>query len=273
MRYFICPVCGESFTEEHRMLKCRNGHCFDLARQGYVNLLRSQKSSAARHGDDKMMVSARTAFLDAGYYAPLREKIGEWTLECIKDGAVILDAGCGEGYYTSYIRALLQNGGLSAKICGMDISKEAVLACAKRDNAIELAVASVFAIPAANDSADLLLNLFAPDAIREFSRILRDGAVLFRAYPGPRHLWELKKAVYEHPYENETGTLTLPGFELYRQTTLHFPLVLDKAPYIQNLFRMTPYYYKTSKEDQQKLSALSHLETEAEFTLVLYQKT
>ena len=75
MPELTCPVCGGVLHREERSLRCGAGHCYDIARQGYVNLLRSNQSKSKRHGDDKRMVAARTAFLDAGYYAPLRDAV------------------------------------------------------------------------------------------------------------------------------------------------------------------------------------------------------
>ena len=65
---FICPVCKNELSEEEKLYRCENGHCFDKSKFGYVNLLQSQKSSAKRHGDDRLMVRARRDFLDSGYY-------------------------------------------------------------------------------------------------------------------------------------------------------------------------------------------------------------
>lgn len=98
MPELTCPVCGGALHREERSLRCGAGHCYDLARQGYVNLLRTNRSKDKRHGDDKRMVAARTAFLDAGYYAPLRDAIAAAATEYTTGDAGVLDAGCGEGY-------------------------------------------------------------------------------------------------------------------------------------------------------------------------------
>ena len=72
---FCCPVCGERLTREARLYRCAGGHCFDLAREGYVNLLPANQRHSAAPGDDREMVAARTRFLDGGWYAPLRQKL------------------------------------------------------------------------------------------------------------------------------------------------------------------------------------------------------
>ena len=267
MNFFTCPICKKRLEREQRSLICENRHCFDLSKKGYVNLLRSSKSSSARHGDDKLMVAARTAFLGAGFYDPLRDSLTETVLAYAKDQAVLLDAGCGEGFYTSYVRQ-----SLNGKIYGIDVSKDAIHAAAVRDKDLRLAVASIFDLPVENRSIDILLNLFAPYDAEEFSRVLKTDGILIRVFPRERHLWELKTAVYDVPYENEIDTFALDGFTLLEKKEITFPLFLDQQEYIDTLFKMTPYYYKTSREGQAKLRALDRLETHAEFFLTVYRK-
>ena len=131
MPELTCPVCGGALHREERSLRCGAGHCYDLARQGYVNLLRTNRSKDKRHGDDKRMVAARTAFLDAGYYAPLRDAIAAAATEYTTGDAGVLDAGCGEGYYTAHVLHTLQAQGASPSVCGVDISRDALI-CAHR---------------------------------------------------------------------------------------------------------------------------------------------
>ncbi len=272
MNKFTCPICKQKFMQKDRTLVCPNGHAFDMARQGYVNLLRPGKGGSVRHGDDKLMVKARTAFLDAGFYYPLRDAVTSAVLRHAKKDATLLDAGCGEGFYTSHVRDAMDAAALSPKIYGIDVSKDAIHACAVRDKNIRLAVASIFDLPAENESVDILINLFAPYDAVEFSRVLKDGGTLIRVFPKERHLWELKCAVYDTPYENEIDTLALDGFTLTGETFINFDFHLETNAQINNLFKMTPYYYKTSREDQKKLENLQKLATHAEFLLVEYQK-
>ena len=124
MPELTCPVCGGALHREERSLRCGAGHCYDVARQGYVNLLRTNRSKDKRHGDDKRMVAARTAFLDAGYYAPLRDAIAAAATEYTTGDAGVLDAGCGEGYYTAHVLHTLRAQGASPSVCGVDISRD-----------------------------------------------------------------------------------------------------------------------------------------------------
>lgn len=270
MNFFTCPVCKKRFTQKDRSLVCESGHCFDLSKKGYVNLLRPAKSGSVRHGDDKLMVAARTAFLGAGFYDTLRDAVTAAVSAHAKESAIILDAGCGEGFYTSHIREALADQ--NASVYGIDVSRDAIHAASVRDKALRLAVASIFDLPVENESIDVMVNLFAPYDAAEFSRVLKSGGILLRVFPRERHLWELKEAVYDVPYENEIDTLVLDGFDLLEKREITFPLALGKQEYIDTLFKMTPYYYKTSREGQARLRALDSLQTHAEFLLAVYQK-
>ena len=96
MPELICPVCGAPLRREEKICRCENRHCFDLARSGYVNLL-PPSPAGKRHGDDKRMVAARTAFLSRGYYAPLISAVAEVCAGLDRTPLRIVDAGCGEG--------------------------------------------------------------------------------------------------------------------------------------------------------------------------------
>lgn len=182
MPELTCPVCGGVLHREERSLRCDAGHCYDLARRGYVNLLRTNRSKDKRHGDDQRMVAARTAFLDAGYYAPLRDAIAAAAAEYTSGDADVLDAGCGEGYYTACVLHALQAQGRSPSVCGVDISRDALICAHRRAPELALAVASIAHLPVADASCDLLLNVFAPHDAAEFARVLRTNGCCCASY-------------------------------------------------------------------------------------------
>ncbi len=268
MEFFTCPICHAKFEKSGNSLICPKKHCFDLSKRGYVNLLRPSKSAAVRHGDDKQMVESRKNFLNAGYYAPLCHAITDIVRRHRSADMVILDAGCGEGYYTEAAKLAAETD----RVYGIDVSRDAIHAASLRDKSLHLAVASIFDLPAENESTDLMLNLFAPYDGKEFSRILKKNGILIRAFPAERHLWELKEVVYDVPYENEIDTFALEGFRILENTPISFPLALTNSADIDALFKMTPYYYKTGREGQARLAAREKLDTHAEFYLVTYQK-
>lgn len=265
MTDFICPVCGEELNISGKSYICPKGHCFDIAKSGYVNLLMS--NAAGRHGDDRLMVRARTEFLNEGFYEPLADKLVSTVKKLAVGVPVIVDAGCGEGYYSAKIEQA--TGG---RLIGVDISREALIAASKRSRSMALAVASTAAMPVADEGADIVLNIFSPLFADEFRRALKSGGHLIRVVPMEKHLWELKKLVYDKPYENEKPELQLEGFALESVEELKYEISLSGGGMIQKLFMMTPYYYKTGEADQKKLESADRLKTSLEFCIAVYRK-
>ena len=266
--FFCCPVCGEPLAGENT-LACRNHHTFDKSKYGYVNLLLSNQSSKKRHGDDKVMVQSRSAFLEKGYYAPIRQAVLDALIQCAATGMRVLDAGCGECWYTSYFAQEL--AAFSPNLACVDISKDALRHGAKRGGA-ELAVASTARLPVASDSCDAVLNIFSPPEIGEFRRVLCPGGTLIRVLPMAQHLWALKSALYDKPYLNPMPETSLPGFDLLTQMDLRYSIQLDANIDVWNLFTMTPYFYKTGRSDQAKLQNLTHLTETIEVSIFSYRK-
>lgn len=269
---FICPVCKKELCEEEKLYRCDNGHCFDKSKFGYVNLLMSQKSSAKRHGDDRLMVRARRDFLDSGGYGFLRDELCGVCEKHLPDGGNVLDAGCGEGWYSAGIKAYFEQKGIEACFCGVDISKDALEFFCKRKCGIPCAVASLFDLPFADKSLDAVLNIFSPEAFDEFRRVLKKGGYLVRVIPLEKHLMGLKAAIYDEPYLNDVPDAAINGFELVETRQIKSLLRFESGEDILNLFKMTPYYYKTGIADQQKINNLDYLETQAEFEIRIYIK-
>ena len=257
---FVCPICKNALFRVNNSLRCYFGHSFDLAKQGYVNLL-MKNSSGKRHGDDKLMVLARKNFLDKGYYAPLRDTVSR----IVGKGHFVLDSGCGEGYYTS---AFAEDN----TVCGIDISKDAVQYAANRCKTAEFAVASIADIPLPDASCDTVVCIFAPESIEEFSRILKPNGRMITVSPMEKHLLELKQAIYDDAYLNPAVTFDREYFELVEATELKYRITLDTSEDIKALFMMTPYYYKTAASDQQKLERIEKLTTSLEFVVAEYKK-
>ncbi|MBR6682006.1 MAG: methyltransferase domain-containing protein [Clostridia bacterium] len=260
-RLWVCPICREALCEGDTGFRCKNGHSFDKARQGYVNLLISSKGNK-NHGDDKLMVKARKDFLDKGYYAPLREKVNE----ILGKGNVVLDAGCGEGYYTSLFAE-------NNDVYGIDVSKDAVKYASSRCKNAAFAVASLSDIPLPDESVDVIINIFAPDFPDEILRVLKPNGRLIVVSPLENHLIELKNAIYDNPYPNSPQSPERNGFVLKSEHSLKFSIDIDNNEDLTSLFKMTPYYYKTSQQDQMKLQSLENITTKIEFFIAEYEKT
>lgn len=268
---FRCPVCSDELCKKEKVMLCPNGHSFDIAAKGYVNLLLNNSSGAKRHGDDRLMINARRDFLSKGFYEPLRDAVYGFVGDGFPSGGTLLDAGCGECWYTSYFKRRLDESGLSPEVLGVDISKFA-LEKAQKNCGVERAVASIFKLPVADESCDALVNIFAPACPEEFYRVLKSGGRLIKAIPLERHLWELKAAVYDEPYENEVPPAELDGFTLEDSRDVAYEFSLESNRDITDLFNMTPYCYKTSQSDREKLEKLETLSVSASFRVLVYRK-
>lgn len=272
MSFFCCPVCGAHLFEKSGCLKCPDNHSFDIAAEGYSHLLMSNRMHSHIPGDNKQMVNARRQFLEAGFYENFSNAINAEALAVLKNiqAPVILDAGCGEGYYTARLYNAVSAEKEKVKAAAFDISKFAVKAAAKKYKGIEFAVASSFAIPAADGSVDFLLNVFAPIVPAEARRVLKKGGTMLVCVPTPRHLFGLKAALYEKPYENERHDTVYNGFEFCRRVTVTGEITLESGEMIENLFSMTPYYWKTPRSGAKRLEGLERLCTETGFDLLIY---
>jgi hypothetical protein len=272
----LCPVCQTPITTTEDGGVCRKGHRFDRARSGYMHLLPANRKHAKNPGDDKLMVDARRKFLDKGYYRPLADTVsrlaGEWLANLPHQTPCVLDAGCGEGYYTTLLYDALCQRGMEPDILGVDISKLALDKAAKRQKAIFYVVASVFHLPVPDACCDLLCSLFSPYCSEEYQRVIRPGGAMLLVIPGENHLWELKQAIYERPYKNQVKPFALEGFTLLDHMQVHDTIYLAEHNDIENLFKMTPYYYKTSEQDQARLLGREELTTQIEFEVLLYRK-
>lgn len=264
---FSCPVCSSRLEKQDNQYKCDNNHSFDISRQGYVNLLMSMSSKNKRHGDDKAMVLARKEFLEKGYYDKfanaISSKIDEYLCN-IKEPS-LLDIGCGEGYYTEKISK-------NRLVYGIDISKDAVIAAKKRLPNLNAAIASVFNLPFQDNSFDGMINIFAPISESEFKRVLKPSGILLRGVPMPEHLIELKKSIYDSVYLNKPFEKEIEGFELIEEKRITYTIEIDNNDDIKRLFMMTPYYYKTGKNDQEKIDRLLSLKTKLDFMILIYKK-
>ena len=271
---FTCPVCGACLVRGNRAYRCPAGHSYDIAAEGYVHLLPPNRMHSKTPGDTKQMVRARREFLDAGHYQPFSDCLNRLAGEALSTlkSPVILDAGCGEGYYTGRLYREIAAQGVSPEAFGFDISKFAVKSAAKHCPGIGFAVASCFAIPIGTAAVDCLLDVFAPLVPEEFARVLKPGGTMILAVPSAKHLWGLKEILYDKPYQNEEKMTEYAGFSFVKRVPVRDRLVLESTEMIQNLFAMTPYYWKTPVEGSLRLQKMERLETEIGFDFLVYRR-
>lgn len=266
---FLCPVCGKPLDDGKKTRRCPDGHCYDRSAQGgYVNLLRTNRRGSAEPGDSAEMCRARTRFLEQGYYEVLRDAISNLVTQF--PARWILDAGCGEGYYTAAAAQALREAGSEARILGVDLSKAALRHAGKACPAGEFAVASLFELPLPDASVDVVMHLFAPMCEQEFRRVLSDGGALLTVKPGARHLWELKEVLYEEPYPNDEEEAEYDGFHWMGRVAVDDEVAIRSQEDLQALFQMTPYAWRTPREAAERLAKLDALTVRVEFLIDMY---
>lgn len=272
MSLFLCPICRQSLKQDEKRYFCADGHSFDIASAGYVHLLPANQKHSLLPGDDKNMASARNRFLSGEWYHVLRDAIAACVVSHLPENGSFFDSGCGEGYYTAGVMEALRQRGDNATAAGIDISKFSLRWAAKRDKAIPFAVASAYHLPIPDKSVDFLLNCFSPMAREEFCRVIRPGGYFLYVVPAPKHLWELKAAVYDKPYENEEQRISYDGFEYVDVIRVEDRIHLTDSQTIQDLFGMTPYAWKTPRSGIARLQELNELEVQIAFDLHLFRR-
>ncbi len=277
---FSCPVCGEPLPRADRSYRCINGHPFDIAREGYVNLLLPQHRRSKDPGYSKEMIAGRRDFFDAGHYERLADGVTELVSSYLPSGKnerVVLDAGCGEGYYLRRLRVLLgrNNTEENTLLCGLDISKHGVRVAARRDPQGVYAVASTHRMPVLARTADLLLTHFSPVSAEDFRRVVKPGGVVLVGGPGAGHLFKFKELLYETPERHEpAGTLVgEAGFELIGTHFIRYLLSLRGPGQVANLLLMTPFFWSVGQDTRDRLAELDSLDTEVDVVMHAYRRT
>ena len=270
---FCCPLCGGPFEQNGSSLVCGNRHNFDIASDGYVNLLPVQHKNSLSPGDDKEMVGARREFLGSGAYRIFSDALNEIIrdLSDRRPDLLLLDAGCGEGYYTDRLSAEARANGMEWTLGGVDISKAAVRCAAKRNASIQWAVASLFQIPMQAGLADGIFNIFAPIVPDELRRVIKKGGFLVLAVPGEKHLFGLKEILYDSVYANEHIETVYDGFSFADRIPVRGDLELTDPRLMMALLTMTPYYWKTPAAGIERLKQANALKTEIEFDFLIYR--
>lgn len=263
----LCPVCGEQLNLSGKQYLCPNRHSFDVARQGYVNLLTVQQKHSLNPGDTREQVLSRREFLEAGFYAPIAETlIAEANSFGIR--GQILDVGCGEGYYSARLADALE-----APLTGLDISKEAVRCAAAKYKGKQWLCATAAHIPVADGSVSLLTSLFALTLPQEFARVLQEGGYYFQVLAAEDHLLGLKGIIYDQLNFKEKNTVPeLPGFALRKSVPIRFSFTVE-GQQIQNLFSMTPHVFRIGKDGAERLRKTETLTDTASCVLNIYQRT
>lgn len=267
MPAFICPLCQSPLLAQAPSWRCQHGHSFDVAREGYVNLLPVQHKKSKSPGDTPASVQARRAFLSAGHYQPLRDAVTALLRPLA--ATTLLDIGCGEGYYTNALRAVVPG------VIGLDIAKPAIQLAARRCKDITWLVASGSLLPLAAGSQDVVSSLFSPLPVAEMARVLRPGGHVLVVTPAPEHLWAVREGLFGDVRAHEPDKFLRDfavGFELVGRESVRYPLTLSQQA-LRELLAMTPYAWKATAERRAALEQQDGFVTEAAFSVMLFRKT
>jgi 23S rRNA (guanine745-N1)-methyltransferase len=260
MTIYRCPVCEQSLTQQQTSYTCANNHSFDIARQGYVNLLLPNQKKSSNPGDSREMLLSRREFLHKGYYDRLSDAIITQVHDTISNHDApfaLLDVGCGEGFYLRRLQHYLDNQSQlhDYQLYGTDISKDGVRYAAGLHDTGSYFVASLYQLPVQNESVDSITRIFAPKSYTEFARILKPGGTLLSVVPGPEHLIELKRIIYDTPqrHQPDDDPVRTHYFTRTQQTRVTYHITLPDTGTLFRLIKMTPYYWRLSDETEAAL--------------------
>ena len=305
MSIFICPICQSPLVPAADTWRCDGSlnpkntcHPFDVARQGYVNLLPVQQKKSKAPGDSSDSILARKRFLAADYYQPLQDLLCEQIQSILpqdgvrknKESVTWLDIGCGEGYYTG---AIAQTKGID-RLIAADISKPAVLEVAKASKAakrlwleadklddskatIYPIVTSAAHLPLSNNSLMGISSIFSPILPTAFNDVLQQGGYVVIAKPDISHLASVREALFDEVREHNSDkflTELAPFFDLLETHKVSTELSLSEQA-LADLLTMTPYAYRAQPDKRRALlakAAAASFNTEARFVVYILKK-
>lgn len=256
---YKCPICNSELNRINKTHICKNNHSYDIAKEGYVNLLISNK---ANHGDNKFLMRSRIDFLNKGYYSCLKDKLVE-TISAYPHDSLI-DLACGEGYYTRYFSQI-------SNTYGFDLSKTGIKYAAKNDPEGRYCLANIFRVPLFDSTADIVTTIFAPISVEEISRLLKDKGYFIEVIPDEYHLIEYKEVLYDNIILNVIDNKDKGNLKLMDSIKVSDKIHLDNNEDIMNLFNMTPYTYKTSLDAIERLKQLEEMDVSLHFIINVYQ--
>ena len=248
-----CPIDGLPLVKSDTGFKCEKNHSFDLARNGYINLLPVHYKATRDPGDSKDMIAARRNVLNAGIYQPLANAVSQCVNEHILDTSdptkVVTDAGCGDGYYTALMQRQLATLQLPQPpaVLGVDISKWAIISAAKQYKNLDWAVATNKHLPLTNGSITLITSLFGFECWQPWAQLQTQGQLVVVVDAGREHLLQIREHIY-----NEVRIHAIPdnaeamaaGYELVQQRDVNFENVVESSQMLHDIIAMTPHAHR-----------------------------
>lgn len=221
------------------------------------------------------MVAARQAFLNSDFYRPISDTLNQLVVETMLQQNEhqtdhhnqVLDIGCGEGYYTQRLQQSLSDHLIPHTLYGLDISKDAVLAAAKRTrlsgekDSVEWLVASGIDMPLKPNSVDIATCLFTRLMPESYHAVLKENGYLICVTTGEEHLIELRRYLYDEikPSFFAPEKTLAEHFSLHSQHQVKYQNTLESQQQIQDLLLMTPHQWRARAENKEALTALDQL--------------
>ncbi|MBF4692615.1 putative RNA methyltransferase [Fusibacter ferrireducens] len=272
-----CPVCDSELypVEAMKLYKCHHNHCFDMAKEDYVNLLLSHEKKSKNPGDSQEMVTSRQSFLSKGFYEPISDEINATVKAYFervnKCPETFLDLGCGEGYYLKRLIESLDYA--ETKYYGLDISKSAVKLASRHHKAAQWLVANSFFTPFMTQSLSGILSVFSPIDMGECKRMLDKEGVLIRVFPETNHLMQLKEVIYPEikVKEYEQYLNDLEGLEIISVKNVAYDITLKNEDLVQ-LLLMTPHFWRVKEENKEALLKMDTILVTVSVSVGVYQQ-
>lgn len=280
----ICPHCRARLHQIEQRFVCPRGHDFDIAREGYLNLLPPRRRAAAQVGDRRDMLLARRRFLAAGHYRFLSDALNAVVSEHLRlrarnDNITVLDAGCGEGYYLERLQYALRHvlpSFESIQYLGLDIARDAARLAARHYPEIQFMVADTHVlIPCVDASVDVLLNVFAPRNVTEFSRIAAPDGLLVIVIPTSTHLQELRSivpllSIQQDKRETVLDTFAVPFWPVDEKSIEHTVELV--AEDLQDLVAMMPSIRHLTPDSLTPLGSVSRQVVTFSFEMLAFER-
>jgi len=269
---YQCPLCQQPLSLNQRTYACPNNHQFDMAKEGYVNLMPAHHKRSKDPGDNKEMMQARRRFLEGGHYDPMRDKVAQLCVQHLQNSAhKLLDIGCGEGYYTTFIADALNQQSQHAQTYGLDISKVAIKYAAKRYPNCQFTVASSHRLPFADNSLDGILRIYAPCKAQELNRCIKPGGIVITVTPAARHLYQFKQSIYQDVRLHEELPENIENFTVAEEEKVNYMMTLSGSEAF-DLLQMTPFAWRAPEAYKQQLKDSASVQCEADFMIRVYKK-
>lgn len=280
LRRLQCPVCHKPMKViAGGSLICKTGHSFDFAKQGYVNLAGSRNSLLY----DKVLFQARRAIFQAGFYQPLADALIQSIIryeqasqrQSNPQKKLILDAGCGEGYY---LRTLAANGALGERytFCGVDLAKEGIAAAAGRSEMIMWSIADLTNLPFRSQTVQILLNILSPASYAEFFRVLAKDGMLIKVIPEAGYLKEIRERacgrLENQAYSNqEVLQLAHKHMKILEQNRITYEKPVTPSDFA-HFVRMTPLTAGLAGDEKEAIIAEPCKAMTMDLTIIAGQK-